>query len=164
MVELMVALLVFSIGLLGLSGAQLSGKQAGFDALQRSVATALAGDIFERMRANPDYAPHYVIEAMGSDSARLPEPQPNCEMSNCTGPQLAAFDLWQWQHQLLGAGSGEVGTLLSPRACISVDSGRLQVVITWLPMSRTGGEFLSACGADMTTRHQLSLVTFLGDF
>jgi type IV pilus assembly protein PilV len=162
MVELMVALLVFSIGWLGLASAQLTGKRAGYDALQRSVATALAGDLLERVRANPGHASRYAVEALGADGERLSEPEPNCDTSNCSGVQLAAFDLWQWQRQLLGGDAGATGTLLAPRACIASDAGMVRVVITWLAVSRSGSQLLSSCGTDSQPRHQLGLVTFVG--
>ena len=41
---------------------------------------------------------------------------------------LAAFDLWQWQRQLLGGDAGATGTLLAPRACIASGAGTVRVV------------------------------------
>ena len=52
LVEAMVALLVLSIGLLGVAAMQLSSLQANNGAFQRTQATFLAQDIADRMRAN----------------------------------------------------------------------------------------------------------------
>jgi type IV pilus assembly protein PilV len=52
LVESLVALLVLSIGLLGVAAMQLSSLQANNGAFQRSQATFLAQDIADRMRAN----------------------------------------------------------------------------------------------------------------
>jgi type IV pilus assembly protein PilV len=52
LVEALVALLVLSIGLLGVAAMQLSSLQANNGAFQRSQATFLAQDIADRMRAN----------------------------------------------------------------------------------------------------------------
>ena len=47
MVELLFALLIFSVAMMGLWSGQMAGKRAGYDALQRTVATNLARDILE---------------------------------------------------------------------------------------------------------------------
>jgi len=52
LVEALVALLVLSIGLLGVAAMQLSSLQANNGAFQRTQATFLAQDIADRMRAN----------------------------------------------------------------------------------------------------------------
>ena len=54
LVEVLVALLVVAAGALGLVGLQIVSAQNNRAALQRSLATLLAGDMLERIRANPD--------------------------------------------------------------------------------------------------------------
>jgi len=56
LVESLVALLVLSIGLLGVAAMQLMGLRANSGSYQRSQATFLAQDITDRMRANRDRA------------------------------------------------------------------------------------------------------------
>jgi type IV pilus assembly protein PilV len=52
LVEALVALVVLSVGLLGVAGMQLSSLQTNGTAFQRTQATFLAEDIADRMRAN----------------------------------------------------------------------------------------------------------------
>jgi type IV pilus assembly protein PilV len=52
LVEALVALVVLSVGLLGVAGMQLSSLQTNSTAFQRTQATFLAEDIADRMRAN----------------------------------------------------------------------------------------------------------------
>ncbi len=52
LIESLVALLVLSIGLLGIAAMQLASLQANNGAFQRTQATFLAQDIADRMRAN----------------------------------------------------------------------------------------------------------------
>lgn len=52
LVEVLVALLVLSIGLLGLAGLQAGSVRANHGAYLRSQATALGYDMLDRMRAN----------------------------------------------------------------------------------------------------------------
>jgi type IV pilus assembly protein PilV len=52
MVEVLVALLALSIGLLGIAGMQLTGLRANLSSSFRSQATYLSYDILDRIRAN----------------------------------------------------------------------------------------------------------------
>lgn len=52
LIEALVALLVLSIGLLGVAGMQLTGLRSNLSASWRSQATYLSYDILERIRAN----------------------------------------------------------------------------------------------------------------
>ena len=50
LIEVMVALIILVLGILGAVGMQATAKQGSFDAMQRSIASSLAQDIVERMR------------------------------------------------------------------------------------------------------------------
>lgn len=52
LVEILIALLVISIGLLGVAGLHAMSLRNNYDALMRSHASALAADMIDRMRAN----------------------------------------------------------------------------------------------------------------
>jgi type IV pilus assembly protein PilV len=52
LVEILIAVLVISIGLLGVAGLHSFSLRNNYDALMRSHASALASDIADRMRAN----------------------------------------------------------------------------------------------------------------
>lgn len=52
LVEILITLLVISIGLLGVAGLHAMSLRNNYDALMRSHASALAGDMIDRMRAN----------------------------------------------------------------------------------------------------------------
>ncbi len=71
LVEVLVALLVFSVGILGVTAMQLAAKRSGYEATQRSIATSLARDIIERMRSNPGQLPGYVVSDLGSTHGQL---------------------------------------------------------------------------------------------
>lgn len=77
LVEVLVALLVLAIGLLGMAGLQTRGVSTNFSALQRSQAILYAHDIVERMRANRDTArqaswPYQIDSASDEVSTSLP--------------------------------------------------------------------------------------------
>lgn len=52
LLEVLIALLVLSVGLLGIAGLQLTSLRSNHSAYLRSQATILAYDILDRMRAN----------------------------------------------------------------------------------------------------------------
>lgn len=180
MLEFLVALLIFSVGMIGLMSAQLTGKKASFDASQRSTATALVRDILERMRANPSQAAAYQVVAAGDEGSRLPQPDADCGVTDCSAEQLAAFDLWQWESLLVGESAqeaaGNTGGLVAPRACIRSADGEVDVVISWHGVTRAvmSPQPLApaACdagiedipldeAADAPHRHQLTVSTFI---
>jgi type IV pilus assembly protein PilV len=96
LVEILVAVLVLSIGLLGLAGLQATSLRNSTSAAERTQATFLAYDIIERMRANKDAA-----ETGGYDTAlnTAPSGTTNCQTSGaaCSAADMAAFDLNQWK-------------------------------------------------------------------
>ena len=107
LLEVLIALLVLSIGLLGLAALQTISLRAGEMANMRTLSTLLATDIVERMRVNPlgvtlgDYL---------TDGAAFTAMPPDCNTSDCNTTQLAAFDLGQWQAAVtrLPGGQGEI--------------------------------------------------------
>ena len=137
LIEVMIALLVMSIGILALVGMQLSGKKANYDAVQRTTATHLAWDLVERARANSEALDDYVVEigdALGEgelDEALCSSEEP------CSQSQMAAADLYEWEQQLIGAaeetaGGAASGGLVAPRACLEdLGGGEYQVTVAW---------------------------------
>jgi type IV pilus assembly protein PilV len=97
LIEVLVALLVLSIGLLGLAMLQVESIKYNTDAYFRTQATILAYDIADLMRAN-----RAVANAGGYAAAATPG-DPNCggppSVSNVSCPdatQLASYDLFAW--------------------------------------------------------------------
>ena len=91
LLELLVAVLVVGIGALGVAKLQMQNAQNNRLALEYSVATTLAEDMLERIRANPN----------GSYAAvRAGQPPPafvDCLASDCASLQLASFDSTVWK-------------------------------------------------------------------
>ncbi len=83
LVEVLIAMVVLSIGLLGLAGLQATGLRTEQSAFQRSQATILAYDILDAMRANRQAARD------GDYNLALADAAPS-------GDTLAAKDLRNW--------------------------------------------------------------------
>jgi type IV pilus assembly protein PilV len=57
LIEILIAVLVLAVGMLGLAGMQLAGMKSNYSAYLRSQATFAASDLIDRMRVNPgDFA------------------------------------------------------------------------------------------------------------
>ena len=101
MVELLVAVLIFAIGLVGLAGLQLAGLRSNQSAYYRSVATQLAYDMIDRMRSNAAIflTNRESYKDVNPTTTAASNPR-QCETNACTPAELAVYDLKQWNTQL----------------------------------------------------------------
>ncbi len=99
MVELLVAVLVMGVGVLGVTGLQLVSLQNNRDALVRSEALQLTYDIIDRIRINPGTGTPGVNYA-GVDFDDEPSAPPDCQGADCSSDQMAQFDIALWQCSL----------------------------------------------------------------
>ncbi|MEM7097113.1 MAG: type IV pilus modification protein PilV [Pseudomonadota bacterium] len=99
MIELLVAVLIMGVGVLGVTGLQLVSLQNNRDALLRSEAIQLAYDILDRVRINPGVGvPGAGYAGVGFGDA--PAAPTDCYQANCTAAQITAFDIAVWQCSL----------------------------------------------------------------
>lgn len=88
LVEVLVALVVMAVGLLGIAALYVEGLRAGRTAVYRSTAVNLASDMAERIRANPEAA--YEGAGPGADNACVNGG------GDCAPGELAADDWFRW--------------------------------------------------------------------
>ncbi len=139
-VEVLVAMVILSIGVLGLGLLQLTSMQNTQGGYLRSQATILAYDMIDSMRAN------IPAVANGDYSITFAQATPaavNCYSlaANCTTAQMATSDVNRWRNVLanyLPSGGGQIGTV---NVGLTTD---VTVAITWIdPYSaETGNEQL----------------------
>lgn len=99
MIELLVAVLVMGIGVLGITGLQMVSLQNNRAALLRAEATQLAYDMMDRVRANPAGAPAGAAYD-GLDLDDAPAGGVDCVAGACTAAQMVTFDQSLWKCQL----------------------------------------------------------------
>ncbi len=109
LVEALVALVVLSVGLLGVAGLQLSSLRNNHNAHLRSQATALTYDIMDRMRANR------VAARAGEYNVAL--------TGTISGATVAATDVNAWRAAL-------AATLPGGNGAVDLVAGTNQVTIT----------------------------------
>ncbi|MCS6922691.1 MAG: type IV pilus modification protein PilV [Elioraea sp.] len=104
LIEVLVTLVIVAIGLLGLAGLQVRGLAIQKDAHGRALATQLALDFADRMRANAPGAAagaYRFTVAYPTGAYTLPA-APDCESAVCTPQQQAQYDLATWLARLRG--------------------------------------------------------------
>jgi type IV pilus assembly protein PilV len=115
LIETLVALVVLSVGMIGV--AALHGQSLSWNgtAIRRSVAINLAGDISDRIRVNRGAVTAYEDPA-ADNSCDDPTGSGGID---CTPAEMAAHDLFVWQGQLAanlpgGTGAVAVNTATNP--------------------------------------------------
>jgi type IV pilus assembly protein PilV len=118
LIEVLIAALILSVGLLGLAGLQAASIKNNLSAYNRSQATQLAYDMADRMRANKneslDPATGNVIAASTYLAMDLADAaaQANCAtVTGCSSAQMAENDLFQWNAALTGTLPSGTGTI-----------------------------------------------------
>ena len=123
LIEVLVAVVVLAVGLLGVAGMQMSALRNNQSAYQRSVAAMLASSIAERMEANRTNA------QAGAYNLAVGAP-------GCNGPgvgSLALQDLDDWISEMQGPG------MLGPLRCggVACNGPLCTITILWQD-DRTG--------------------------
>jgi type IV pilus assembly protein PilV len=156
LLELLIALVVFSIGLLAIAGLQTVAKQANFEAVQRTTAAQVANGLLEDMRTNGNGIDIYAAAPDLGGGAAGAEPVPNCRDGNeCNAAQKAAHDLWFWEQVLDGNletnGGIGAGGLVLPTLCVTGPvgggAGVYTVTIVWRGTASITSNVANPCGA-----------------
>ena len=97
MLEVLIAVLVFSLGIIGLAGLLIFAIQSNHVAYLRTQATFLAHNMADRMGANPVglWNGNYNINTILAPGAAVP----SCA-TGCTPAALATHDIAAWSQQL----------------------------------------------------------------
>lgn len=166
LIEVLVAVIVVTIGLLGVAGMQLIGLKGNHQSFSKNQAAHHAQAILERMRGNPDgvSAGHYTFDSNTYSCAT--EPANNCSQAgvSCTPEQLAAYDLFRaYCGSKGGTAGGMLGDLSNASLIINCpvdcDTG-VELRLGW--SEQLLGQETEATGESAVPRH-LSINTVIGD-
>jgi type IV pilus assembly protein PilV len=119
LVEALVALVVLSVGMLGIAALYVESLRSGRTALARSQAVTLAADMGDRIRANRAGGLNYVkaVDDAGALNA-------NCAQgggANCAPATMAAHDIAIW-YRAVDSRAGAPTSLPGGRGSIAVDN------------------------------------------
>lgn len=123
--EVLVALLILSLGLLGLAALQTTGLKFNQQSYQRTQATLQAYDMLDRIRANPlgKTAGKYSSVALGYRPSSPPSCITGGSPGTCDSNQMADYDIDQWNlaiSTLLSEGLGQVSINASSICSITI--------------------------------------------
>lgn len=151
LIEVLIALVVLSIGLIGMAGIQQAGVRNNHNALLHSQASMLAYEIGDMMRSNKTEVEFGNYDIAEGD---FPTASSNCASTaaldavNCSSQEMTTFHLKRWSEHLsqrLPQGSGSI-------ICNDIDSGDLisctlgstiLVKVSWTESDIGGAERMS---------------------
>ena len=123
LLEVLVAIVVLSLGLLGLAGLQAATLRNNQIAYYRAIAIQQTYDMADRIRANQAGLATYSLSA-GVDNG--------CIGSLCNAAEMAETDIFQWNNnnaRMLPAGGGTVA---------GVAGGSFDITVTWNENTEAG--------------------------
>ncbi|RJY10412.1 type IV pilus modification protein PilV [Parashewanella spongiae] len=172
LVEVLVALVILAIGLVGVFNLHIVSKQGSFESYQHTQAAYLAHDIVNRIKVNRTELANY-LNTDGYDGS-LSAPATLCNNINnqCSPAQMRLADLYSWEQLLIGNSEMlddiGVGGLDTPVACITQDDDLLTVAISWRSIRETSdgatGHYSGVaqdCGADGNRRRLYTVTTVI---
>lgn len=113
LIEVLVAILVLSVGLLGAAATQLNALKYTDSSLMSSQASFIAYDMMDRIRANPDAAANYALSALSAAP------------STADGSDTRTQDLFDFATNIRSfAGALAAGS-------IAVNNRTVTIVVTW---------------------------------
>lgn len=148
LIEVLVTILILSIGLLGVAGLQSRLQMSEMEAYQRSQALMLLDDMANRIAANRNAAGSYVT----GTSSPLGVGASSCSASSSS---RVAVDRSEWCNALQGAAESitgtttKVGAMIGARGCVeSLGSGEYMITVAWQGMGPISAPPSSvACGS-----------------
>ncbi|WP_333876975.1 type IV pilus modification protein PilV [Methylobacter sp.] len=117
LIEVLIAMLVLAVGLLGLAGLQATSLRNNQSAYYRSQATQLAYDLADRMRANKLATTTYTTGAASAKADCL-------TTTGCTSSDMAANDLFDWNAALTKSLPGGTGA-------VTIAAGVFTITVSW---------------------------------
>ena len=145
MLEVLVAIFVLTVGLLGVAGIQSQMQTAQVEAYQRAQAIVLLQDMVDRINANRRNAPSYVAADLGlaaQDCNALPP------------ADVAGKDRCEWNNALYGAAETKAGVtygaMNGARGCVSNPVAAMPrevvVAVAWQGLRSTVAPAATNCG------------------
>lgn len=128
LLEVLVAIVVLSLGLLGLAGLQAATLRNNQIAYYRAIAIQQTYDMADRIRANQAGVAAGAYNALNATTPA----DPDCVANVCSGAQMAVADHSQWNNnnaRMLPAGTGTVS---------SAAGGSFDITVSWNENTETG--------------------------
>jgi type IV pilus assembly protein PilV len=131
LIEVLVALAVLSLGLLGIAALQTRGQQFTQESYFVTQATVLANQIMDRIRLNANYArTNFTSGSGGYVASAAPSAGSNCATTACSDADARSYDLFTWYDALAANLPNGTGTITGATVNNRV---RYTITIIWSP-------------------------------
>ena len=131
MLEVLITIVVVSLGLLGMAGLQVRVQVSEVESYQRAQALLLLTDMVNRIATNRSVPATYVTTSPLGAGMTCPT-----ITTTSTTTTLQQNDFVEWCNELQGAaetsGSNKLGAVIGGRGCIeSIGNGQYMVTVAW---------------------------------
>jgi type IV pilus assembly protein PilV len=162
MLEILITILILSVGMLGLAALQGKAHTSELESYQRGQALVLLQDINSRMEGNMSDAANYVTAGVGTGAT---------DAADCTTlATRAAIDLCEWSKALKGSSETKGGStikqgaMIDGRGCVAATGTNVYLLsVVWQGLDATAAP-ATACGKNLydseATRRAVTM-TFL---
>jgi type IV pilus assembly protein PilV len=134
LIEVLVALAVLSLGLLGLAALQTRGQQFTQESYFVTQATVLANQIMDRIRLNANYArTNFAGGSGGYVASTAPSAGSNCATTTCSAADARNYDLSIWYNALAANLPNGTGTITGLNDASTNNRVRYTITIIWSP-------------------------------
>ena len=145
LIEVLVTMVILSVGLLGLAGLQSRLQMSEMESYQRAQALLLLNDMANRIAVNRNAAASYITGTSNPLGTSM-----TCPSTTSTRQQI---DAKEWCAALQGAaeteGTSKLGAMVGGRGCVeSLGSGQYLITVAWQGLTPISAPPSSiACGA-----------------
>ncbi len=145
LLEVLITLLVLSVGMLGMAALQARGQQAEMESYQRSQALILLEDMANRMNSNRKFRDCYNLATYVGTSSTYTASA--CDTRSDT-------DIAAWQTLLQGAAEqldgADVGAMLGARGCIvRLANNLFEITVAWQGLTATLAPPTNTCAQNL---------------
>jgi len=146
LVEILITVLILSIGLLGLAGLQVNSMKNNHSSYLRTQATIMAYDIIDRMRANPNAVTDTIKSYIATNNTPGVVTACTTDADTCTPTNMAHTDINQWRTELAAQLPGGLGAVCldsspddgnDPSDAECSNSGDIYAIKIWWTDDRT---------------------------
>lgn len=121
LIEIIVSVFIFAVGVLGFASLQSRSIQATFDNTQRDQVVWLTQSLIDRVRVNKPAVTTYAAELTDFDFADCSTPATLCDTGACTATQMATYDVWDMYCRNSFQGASAIRGLSVNLECIDTD-------------------------------------------
>ena len=164
LIEILVAVLIVSIGLLGVAGMQLIGLKGNQQSYSKNKAAHHIQSLLERLRGNPQgvIATNYVFDSTTMNCNVAPAADCSATTASCSPEQLANYDLFSAYCGSVGTSPGGMNADLSNSrlrvSCATVCSAGVTLQLDWQEQTLADED-----GGASVAERTMTINTLIGD-